>query len=179
MNKKHDYYLASGWFSEDQEKNYELTSSSLKQKFNIFEPRLDAGNLAEGPMTLERAKEIFKNDLIGIDSCKGIFADISFRDTGVLIEIGYAIKGKMIKEKYHKLKEDFKNNIITEDQFLEEKENLLENGVDEITLFDNSTRPKMNIMIASAADNCIRNDIELQDYVNGEKVFDLGSTELE
>ena len=73
----------------------------------------------------------------------------------------------------------FKNNIITEDQFIEEKENLLENGVDEITLFDNSTRPKMNIMIASAADNCIRNDIELQDYVNGEKVFDLGSTELE
>ena len=55
MNKKHDYYLASGWFSEEQEKNYELTSSSLKQKFNIFEPRLDAGNLAEGTMTLERA----------------------------------------------------------------------------------------------------------------------------
>ena len=179
MNKTNDFYLASGWFSPEQEENYSLTSNTLKQKFKLFEPRLDAGNLADGPLTIDRAKEIFKNDLIGIDSCKGIFADISFRDTGVLIEIGYAIKGKMIKEKYQQLKEDFKNNIITEDQFLEEKEKLLENGVDEITLFDNSTRPKMNIMIASAADNCIRNATELQDYVNGEKVFDLGNTELE
>lgn len=166
MKKK--AYLCMGWFSPEEEANYKLLSTILKQKYDLFEPRYEAGNLNEelekrqneilNDNTLSSEEksnklitikndvchDIFMKDLHGIDDCDELFADISFRDTGGLVEIGYAIaKGKPIQ------------------------------------LFDNSSRPKMNIMLASAAENCIRNETELKDFVNGEKVFDLGDTELE
>lgn len=191
---KSKYYLGSGWFSPEQEKNYSLTSSTLKNAgLKIFEPRLDAGNLADGPMTIERAKTIFHNDLVGIDECEGIFADISFRDSGVLVEIGYSIKGRdnrlkvqEVDKKYLNACTDYESHLIEyeefarlKDEYIKELHEIANSGVDEITIFDNSDRPKMNIMLASAADNCIRNETELQDFANGERVFDLGNTELE
>ena len=110
----YDFYYASGWFSEEQCANYELLTKKLKTKFSIFEPRYKAGEAAPNEtLTLARAKEIFKADINGIHNCKAVFADISFRDTGVLVEIGAA----------------------------------LERGIP-VILFDNSDRPKMNVMLA-------------------------------
>ncbi len=90
-NKNYDFYFASGWFSPEQVANYDLLVPKLKEAgLTLFEPRYKAGELESGPLTLDRAKKIFKADLDGIDACDGMFADITFRDTGVLFEIGYA-----------------------------------------------------------------------------------------
>ena len=143
-NKKYDAYYCSGWFSEEQEKNYNKITSMLKEYgWKLFEPRYDAGT-AEGELTLEKAHQLFDADLKGIDDCSILFADISFRDTGGLVEIGYAIA----------------------------------KGIP-IVMFDNSDRPKANIMLASATTNFIRNYTELEDFLNGETVLDLGGKELE
>lgn len=88
-----DFYYASGWFSPEQETNYVTITKKLKDAgFSLFEPRYDAGEMSDGPMTLERAKTIFEADIAGIHECDAMFADISFKDTGVLVEIGAAIE---------------------------------------------------------------------------------------
>ena len=142
--KKYDVYYASGWFSEEQEANYKKITSMLKEHgWKLFEPRYDAGTV-EGELTIEKAHQLFEADLKGIDNCHILFADISFKDTGVLVEIGYSIA----------------------------------KGIP-IVMFDNSDRPKANIMLASATTNFIRNYTELEDFLNGETVLDLGGKELE
>ncbi|MBQ9160916.1 MAG: nucleoside 2-deoxyribosyltransferase [Methanobrevibacter sp.] len=188
-------YYASGWFSPEQEENYQTFTTILKNaNIELFEPRFDAGNLGDGPLTIDRARRIFQNDLKGINSCDGIFADISFRDSGVLVEIGYSIKSKEIKDEAEKAlmkwlnaQADYSSHLIDFEQFQLAKEEyykaleniVFSNKVSEITILDNSSRQKMNIMLASAADNCIRNEEEANDYVSGENVFDLGNKELE
>lgn len=91
-----DFYYASGWFSEEQEKNYSKLTSILKEKYTLFEPRNDAGVVDNGEkLTIKRAKEIFKKDLGGIDNCKYVFCDVSFHDTGTIFELAWSIaKGK-------------------------------------------------------------------------------------
>lgn len=177
--KEKDFYYASGWFSPEQESNYKEITTALKNAgLTLFEPRYDAGEMSDGPLTLERAKDMFSKDLEGINRCKGIFADISFRDTGVLVEVGYALgHNAAIQEKIDKVVDLAKGHFIDEDEFNDEYYHL-KNELIDIVLFDNSTRPQMNIMLASAASNCIRNLTELQDWLNGEKVFDLGEGEL-
>lgn len=89
---KKDLYFGSGWFSPEQEENYETITKILKDKgFTLFEPRYDVGTGSGGPLTLEKAREIFKGDIDGITQCKALFADISFSDKGVLVEIGVAL----------------------------------------------------------------------------------------
>lgn len=89
---KKDLYFGSGWFSPEQEENYETITKILKDKgFTLFEPRYDVGTGSGGPLTLEKAREIFKGDINGITQCKALFADISFSDKGVLVEIGVAL----------------------------------------------------------------------------------------
>lgn len=177
--QKRDYYFASGWFSPEQEQNYKEITTALKDAgISLFEPRYDAGEMSDGPLTIERARKIFLEDLEGIKKCRGIFADISFRDTGVLIEVGYALgRNAFIQEKIDDLVEQLKGHFISEDEFNDDYHYLINEKL-KIVLFDNSTRPQMNIMLASAADNCIRNLTELQDWIHGENVFDLGEGEL-
>lgn len=89
---KKDYYIASGWWQEAEIENYETITKILKDKgFTLFEPKYDVGTGSGGPLTLEKAREIFKGDIDGITQCKALFADISFSDKGVLVEIGVAL----------------------------------------------------------------------------------------
>ena len=140
-----DFYYASGWFSPEQETNYTTITKKLKDAgFSLFEPRYDAGEMSDGPMTLERAKAIFEADIVGIHECAVMFADISFKDTGVLVEIGAAIERNM-----------------------------------PIILFDNSSREKINIMLAGAATNCLRSFEDVDKFINGENIFNLNVTKFE
>lgn len=141
---KYNAYYASGWFSEEQEENYKKITERLKEKITLFEPRYKAGELESGPMTLERAKKIFQADLDGILNCDFVFADISFRDSGVLVEIGFA----------------------------------LAKGIP-VVLFDNSTRPKMNVMLAGSASGSLRSMVDIEDFLDNQDVFNLGEAELE
>lgn len=174
------FYYASGWFSPEQEENYQKITSAIKDAgIKLFEPRYDAGEMSSGPMTLERAKDMFDKDLKGINDCDGIFADISFRDTGVLVEIGYVLgRNAIIQENIDDLIDLAKGHFIDEDKFNDELQ-VLKNQLIDVVLFDNSSRSKMNIMLASSAKTCIRNYTELQDWLSGEEVFDLGEGDFQ
>jgi nucleoside 2-deoxyribosyltransferase len=90
---KYDVYCAGPWFTRQQEENNEHIISLVK-KFNLkaFCPRYDAGELKQDPnkkLTLDVAKNLFAADISGLDDSETIIADISTRDSGTLIEVGY------------------------------------------------------------------------------------------
>lgn len=88
---KYDFYLAGPFFNDlqldMQEKIEQLMQLNGK---SFFSPRLHAGSLGDSP-TMKRMREVFNNDINAINNCKYLFANISFRDTGTAVEIGYAL----------------------------------------------------------------------------------------
>ena len=140
-----DIYYASGWFTKEQRANYRMIVPLLQEKYVLFEPMLKAGEAAPNEeLTLEKAGSILKADIDGIHRCQMLFADISFRDTGVLVEIGAAIERGM-----------------------------------PIILFDNSSRPRMNCMLAGCATACLRNKEDIENWLDGKEVFNLGESKLQ
>lgn len=89
--KKYDFYLAGPFFNERQlELQKEIEASMATNKKTFFSPRLDAGVL--GPnATKKDMLDVFNADLEAINECKCLFANVSFRDTGTSVEIGYAL----------------------------------------------------------------------------------------
>ena len=89
--KIYDYYLAGPFFNENQLKQQDFIESlfSLGKK-NCFSPRLDAGSLGENP-TKKDMLNVFNKDLEAIKHCKTLFANVSHRDTGTSVEIGFAL----------------------------------------------------------------------------------------
>ena len=91
IETKYDFYLAGPFFNEQQINMQEKIEDymALRGK-HCFSPRLDAGVLGENP-TLEDMNRVFRADLDAINQCKALFANVSFRDTGTSVEIGYAL----------------------------------------------------------------------------------------
>lgn len=89
--KIYDYYLAGPFFNENQLEQQDFIESlfSLGKK-KCFSPRLDAGTLPKNA-TKKDMLDVFNNDLEAIKNCKTLFANISHRDTGTSVEIGYAL----------------------------------------------------------------------------------------
>ena len=89
--KKYDFYLAGPFFNErqlDLQKEIETVMKIYQRK--CFSPRLDAGTLGDNP-TKKDMLDVFNADLEAINECKCLFANVSFRDTGTSVEIGYAL----------------------------------------------------------------------------------------
>lgn len=89
--EKYDFYLAGPFFTDKQliqQKGIETFMNLSNKKY--FSPRLDAGKLPKTPK-LEEMKKVFLADLDGINNCKTLFANISYKDTGTSVEIGYAL----------------------------------------------------------------------------------------
>lgn len=89
--KLYDFYLAGPFFNVDQismQKKIELLMSINGKK--CFSPRLDAGTLPENASKKDMLS-VFNKDLEAIDNCKMLFANVSYRDTGTSVEIGYAL----------------------------------------------------------------------------------------
>lgn len=91
MEKNYDFYLAGPFFTREQSKQQDIIEifMDLANK-TYFSPRLDAGKLPNNP-TQEEMREVFLADLEGIDNCDMLFANISYKDTGTCVEIGYAL----------------------------------------------------------------------------------------
>lgn len=89
--KKYDFYLAGPFFNEKQLMQQNLIESvmALGGK-KCFSPRLDAGTLGENP-TKKDMLDVFNADLKAINECNMLFANVSYRDTGTSVEIGYAL----------------------------------------------------------------------------------------
>ena len=93
--KLYDFYLAGPFFTDDQinmQEKIEMLMSISNKK--CFSPRLDAGTLPENA-TKKDMLDVFNADLRAIDNCKSLFANVSFRDTGTSVEIGYALAKKI------------------------------------------------------------------------------------
>ena len=89
--KKYDFYLAGPFFTPEQLELQEDIEKAFKiMEKKIFSPRLDAGKL-EKDATKEDMLKVFEADLSAIDNCGCLFANISYRDTGTSVEIGYAL----------------------------------------------------------------------------------------
>ena len=88
---KYDYYLAGPFFNEQQlDMQRKIEQIMVANGKRCFSPRKDAGTLGKNP-TLEDMDKVFKADLDAINHCKYLFANVSFRDTGTSVEIGYAL----------------------------------------------------------------------------------------
>ena len=93
MNKNeiYDFYLAGPFFNEQQiDMQEKIESLMAVQGKKCFSPRKDAGTLGPNP-TVEDMQRVFNTDLDAINHCKYLFANVSFRDTGTSVEIGYAL----------------------------------------------------------------------------------------
>ena len=90
-NQIYDYYLAGPFFNNDQLNMQEKIEDMFKlHGKKCFSPRLDAGTLPENASKKDMYK-VFLADLEAIKHSKILFANISFRDTGTSVEIGYAL----------------------------------------------------------------------------------------
>lgn len=89
--KIYDYYLAGPFFNENQLEQQKMIEGLFKDgNKKCFSPRLDAGTLGNNS-TKSDMLSVFYADLDAIKSCKILFANVSFRDTGTSVEIGYAL----------------------------------------------------------------------------------------
>lgn len=89
--KKYEFYLAGPFFNEKQQKCQDRIEYLMEHYGKTsFSPRRDAGKLGENP-TKKKMKEVFEADLNAINDCDILFANISSKDTGTSVEIGYAL----------------------------------------------------------------------------------------
>ena len=83
-------YLASGWFSDDQMALCTSLEDCLDNLgYNTFKPRVESKITSANP-TMEERKVTFKGNVSNIDDCDIMVANVTYKDTGVHFEIGYA-----------------------------------------------------------------------------------------
>lgn len=90
-DKIYDFYLAGPFFNEKQLMQQDFIEMMFQLgKYNCFSPRKDAGTLPPAPSKKDMLS-VFNKDLEAIKSCKVLFANVSYKDTGTSVEIGYAL----------------------------------------------------------------------------------------
>lgn len=84
MKKK--LYLAGGWFNPQQEEEHTRIYNLLKDKFNVFNPRLES-NQSNVKMN---AADILLTNLNGINDADVVVVITDYKDMGTIWESGYA-----------------------------------------------------------------------------------------
>lgn len=89
---KYDIYLASGWFNNNQKEKMETVLDALREQgFSVFAPCESEFNLRQNDrMDRESAKQIFADDINGINNSKIMLAIYDECDSGTMMEVGYA-----------------------------------------------------------------------------------------
>lgn len=91
MKKLYDYYLAGPFFTEEQIMQQDIIESLMELgNKKCFSPRIDAGTLPNNA-TKKDMLDVFNKDLEAIDNCQALLANVSYRDTGTSVEIGYSL----------------------------------------------------------------------------------------
>ena len=91
MSNKYDFYLAGPFFNDRQQRCQDRIEEMMDYYGKkVFSPRKDAGKLGDNT-TKAQMKEVFDADLNAIDNCNILFANVSSKDTGTSVEIGYAL----------------------------------------------------------------------------------------
>lgn len=89
---KYDIYLASGWFTNNQKTKMELVLDALRAaNFKVFVPCESEFNLRQNDkMDRTAAKQIFADDVNGIQNSDMMLAIYDECDSGTMMEIGFA-----------------------------------------------------------------------------------------
>lgn len=83
-------YLASGWFSDEQMDVCTKLENKLDSLgYDTFKPRVESKITSANP-TMEERKETFRGNVTNIDDADIMVANVTYKDTGVHFEIGYA-----------------------------------------------------------------------------------------
>lgn len=81
-------YLAGGWFTPEQEEQHTRIYNLLKDKFDVFNPRI-AGEIGSDTSS-DRMTKILLGNIDAIRSSDLVVVLYDYRDTGTIWESGYA-----------------------------------------------------------------------------------------
>lgn len=90
-------YLASGWFTPNQQSTYEKLSKILhmwEDKFDVFYPKGESSQLQNKLHLASTRDEIFNKNLQGMENADFIVCSTEDKDTGSIFESGYCYKAK-------------------------------------------------------------------------------------
>lgn len=94
-NKKHDFYLASPFFNDEQLERVNFVNTKLRELgYKVWSPSHD-GKIVKPREGLNIQKRIFNLNCIMIRQAKYVFAITDGKDVGTIFECGYAF-GKHI-----------------------------------------------------------------------------------
>ena len=88
-------YLAGGWFTPEMEEEHSRIYKLLKDKFNVFNPKL--ASLITKDATKRQINSTLASNITNIDTADIVVVIYDRKDTGTIWEAGYAYaKGKPI-----------------------------------------------------------------------------------
>ena len=81
-------YLAGGWFTPEMEEEHSRIYNLLKDKFNVFNPKL--ASLITANSTNQQITDTLKGNIVNIDDADIVVVIYDRKDTGTIWEAGYA-----------------------------------------------------------------------------------------
>lgn len=85
-------YFAGGWFSPEQEEQHTRIYNLIKDKFDVFNPRIK-GEI-DGSTTHDKMSKILIGNIEGIKNADMTVVLYDYRDTGTIWEAGFSYASK-------------------------------------------------------------------------------------
>lgn len=85
-------YFAGGWFSPEQEEQHTRIYNLIKDKFDVFNPRIK-GEI-DGSTTHDKMSKILIGNIEGIKNADMTVVLYDWRDTGTIWEAGFSYASK-------------------------------------------------------------------------------------
>ena len=126
-------YLAGGWFSPEQEEQHTRIYNLIKDKFDVFNPRIK-GEI-DGSTTHDKMGKILIGNIEGIKNADMTVVLYDWRDTGTIWEAGfsYASKKPIIYFAEHLNGKPFNLMLAKTGRFASNEEELIKLLEDEIS----------------------------------------------
>ena len=85
-------YFAGGWFSPEQEEQHTRIYNLIKDKYDVFNPRIK-GEI-DGSTTHDKMSKILIGNIEGIQNADLTIVLYDYRDTGTIWEAGFSYASK-------------------------------------------------------------------------------------
>lgn len=85
-------YYAGGWFSPEQEEQHTRIHNLIKDKFDVFNPRLES--LIKPGCSDDAMTQTLQGNIKGIENADLVIVLYDFKDTGTIWEAGCAYANK-------------------------------------------------------------------------------------
>ena len=81
-------YLAGGWFTPEQEELHSRIYNAIKDKFNVFNPKIE-GEI-DDTTTHDKMSKILIGNIEGIKQADLVLVIYDYKDTGTIWEAGFS-----------------------------------------------------------------------------------------